>query len=177
MNHQPFRGWLFSEDELTNEQARALDEHLDGCEACRQLESSWKEVEAVIDRSNLLPPNPGFIGRWQIRLVEQQAHQQKLRGWYMIGAAALVSISVLVLILVQLWSMIQSPDVYLVALFDRLMGLISIFFAIRNMVASIYLPGPIYTMIGVVMLFGMISFMSVLWLASYRKIRMARREA
>jgi len=177
MNHQPFRGWLFSEDELTAEQNQSLHDHLDTCEACRQLVSSWKEVEAVMDRSTQLAPTPGFVARWQIRLVEQQHHQQKLRGWYMIGATSLVVVSLLVIVIIQLRSLIMAPDAYLAATFDRLMGVLSIFFTIRNMASSIFLPGPVYTLIGMVLLFGIISFMSVLWLATYRKISMARREA
>ena len=176
MNHQPFRGWLFSEDELTDEQVRALHEHLSECAACSQLESSWKEVEAVIDHSSQLAPMPGFIGRWQIRLVENQYHQQKLRSWYIIGATSLIVVSIVVLLVIQVWSLIKSPDVYLAAIFERLMGAVSVLFAVRNMIGSISLPGPVYTIAAMVLLFGMISFMSVLWLATYRKISMVRRE-
>lgn len=177
MNHQPFRGWLFSEDELTVEQAQALRDHLDGCEACRQVESSWKEVEAVMDRSTQLMPAPGFVGRWQIRLVEHQQHQQRMRGWYLIGATSLVVISLFVLVVLQLQSLLTAPDTFLAAIFDRLMQVLSIFFTIRNMVGSIPLPSPIYSLLGMVFLVGIISFMSVLWLATYRKISLARREA
>ncbi|HSB66408.1 MAG TPA: zf-HC2 domain-containing protein [Anaerolineales bacterium] len=177
MNHQPFRGWLLSEDELTIEQAQALQDHLGSCDDCRQIESSWKELEAVIDRSSQLSPVPGFVGRWQIRLVEQQQHQQKLRGWYMIGATSLVVISLFVLVIFLLQSLLTAPDAYVAAIFDRLMVVLSIFFTIRNLVGSVTLPGPFFTLLGMVFLFGIISFMCVLWLATYRKISIARREA
>ena len=177
MNHQPFRGWLLSDDELTLEQSKALKEHLETCATCQQIESAWKELEAVIDRSVQLAPAPGFVGRWQVKLVEHQYHQQKLRSWYMIGATGLVVVSLMVLVILQLWSLIHAPDAYLAAMFDRLMGVLTIFYTIRNLVGSVSLPDLTYTLAGLVLLFGMISFMSVLWLATYRKMSMARREA
>ena len=176
MNHQPFRSWLLSADELSTEQAQALKAHLQTCDSCRLVESSWKELEAVIDRSAQLEPVSGFVERWQVRLVEHQYHQQKLRGWYTIGATSLVVISLLVLVVLQLWSLIQAPDVFLAAWFNRLMGVLSIFFTLRNLAGLFSLPGPVYTLAGIVLLSGIISFMSVFWLATYRRFSMARRE-
>ncbi len=177
MNHQPFRGWLLSEDELTVEQSRALQEHLRDCAACRQIDSAWQELEAVIERSAELAPAVGFADRWQVRLVEHQARQQKLRSWFTIGATTLVVISLLIALLVQAWSLIQNPNAFLAAWFDQLAGIISIVFTIRNLASSVTLPGPVFTVAAIVLLFGIISFMSVLWLATYRKISMVRREA
>jgi predicted anti-sigma-YlaC factor YlaD len=177
MNHQPFRGWLLADEDLTVEQSKALQEHLRECEDCRRLETSWKELEAVIDRSALLAPASGFVERWQIRLVEHQQHQQKLRGWYMIGATSLVVVFLLGLALAQLWSLINAPNVYLAAMFDRLMGVVTIYFTIQNVASSIHIPAPLYSLAAMVFLSGMISFMSVLWLATYRKISLARRQA
>jgi hypothetical protein len=177
MNHQPYRSWLLAEQDLTVEQSSALQEHLRSCEACRRLESSWKELEAIIDRSALLAPAPGFVERWQVRLVEHQLHQQKLRGWYMIGATSLVVVFLLALALIQLWSLINAPNVYLAAMFERLMGVITIYFTIQNLVGSVHIPAPLYSLAAMVFLSGVISFMSVLWLATYRKISLARRQA
>lgn len=176
MNHQPFKGWLLSEDELSVEQANALRDHLRTCDACNRIESSWKELEAIIDRSAQLEPVSGFVERWQVRLVEHHVHQQKLRGWYTIGATALIVISLMVLLIMQIWSLVQAPGPYLAAWFDRFVGVLSIFLSIRSIASSISLPGPIYALAGMVLLVGLISFMSVLWLATYRKISLARRE-
>ncbi len=176
MNHQPFRGWLLSEDDLSVEQAQALQDHLRACEACSQIESSWKELEAVINRSQQFEPAPGFVARWQVRLVEQQHHRQQRRGWYTISATGLIVMSLMILLAIQVWSLIQAPAPYLAGWFNRLIGVLSIFFSIRNFASTISLPGPIYTLAGMVLLVGIISFMSVLWLATYRRISMARRE-
>jgi hypothetical protein len=177
MNHQPFRSWLLSEEELTIEQTQALQEHMRDCETCRQIDSSWQELQAVIERTSQLAPTPGFVDRWQIRLVENRQHEQKLRGWYIISATGIGVISLLVLVATQVWSLIEAPNVYIAALFDQLMGILSIYFTIRNLAGSFPMPEPVYTLIAMFLLFGMISFMSVLWLAAYRKFSMARREA
>ncbi len=176
MNHQPFRGWLLSEDELSVEQSRLLQEHLRDCQACRQINSAWQELEAVIERTAQLEPLPGFVDRWQIRLVEHQAHQQRLRGWYTIGATSLVVVSLLVVVFTQVWSLIQNPDAFLAAWVNQLAVIASLYFTARNMASSMSLPGPIYTLAAMVLVFGLVSFTSVLWLATYRKISMARRE-
>jgi hypothetical protein len=177
MNHQPFRDWLVSGDELSAEQDRALKDHLLDCESCRELESSWKELEIELKRSPSLSPEPGFVMRWQANLAECHQQQQRLRGWLMLGGIACGAAVMLVLIVVQLWALIQPPDTFLAAWFTRLMGILSIFFTLQNLVASFSLPGPLYTLAGLALLFGLVSFMSVLWLATYRKFSMAQREA
>ena len=175
MNHQPFRSWLLSEEELTTEQSQALQEHLYACDACSQLDVSWKELESVITRSPQLPSAPGFVERWQANLVEYQQLRQKQKGWLTIGTTSFIVVSLLVLVALQVWSLIQAPDAYLAVWFDRLLGVLSIFFSLRNLVSAYSLPGLVYTVAVMVFLVGMISFMSVLWLATYRKISMARR--
>jgi len=177
MNHHPFREWLVAEDELSSEQDQALKQHLLDCESCRELQTSWKELQVEIKRAVEVPPAAGFVMRWQANLVMYQQVQQKRRGWVTIGVTAMLVISLLVLLMVQVWSLIHAPDAFLAAWFDRLVAVLSIFYSIQNLVHSFSLPGPVYTLAGMVLLFGIVSFMSVLWLATYRKISMARREA
>lgn len=176
MNHQPYRGWLLSEEELGREQSKALEAHLSTCDECSRLKSSWDELEAVIDRAALLEPAAGFVERWQIRLVEHQQHQQKLKGWYTIGATSMLAISLVILLVMQAWSIIQAPNAYLAAWLDQLVGIISILFTIRIFASSFSIPSPLVTLAGLVIVFGVISFTSVLWLATYRKISMVRRQ-
>ncbi len=177
MNHQPFRGWLLSDEELSAEQSHALKDHLLTCNACSQLESSWKEVQAVIDRSPQIAPAPGFVERWKVQVAEHQRYQLRQKSWITIGATTMLVISLSVLLAIQLWSLIQAPGPYLASWFERLMGLLSIFFTLENIFEAYSIPDPFYALVILVFLFGIISFMSVLWLATYRKISMARREA
>jgi hypothetical protein len=177
MNHHPFREWLVMGEELSNEQNMALKQHLLDCESCREIQSSWKELEVEILRAPQVEPPAGFVVRWQANMVLHQQVLQRRKGWITIGATAMVVISLLVLLVIQIWSLLQAPDTFLATSFERLMAVLSIFFSFQNLAHSFYLPGPVYTLVGIVLLLGLISFMSVLWLATYRKISMSRREA
>jgi len=176
MNHQPYRDWLLSEEQLSVEQSLVLQEHLRTCESCSQIESAWKELEGVIQRSaRQVEPASGFTERWQARLAEHQYHQQKLRGWLTIGVTSLIVTSLLVLLITQLWSLIQAPGPYLAEWLNRVVGVISIYYTIQNLVSPYSWQIPVFTFIAMFFLVGIISFMSVLWLATYRKFSMVRR--
>jgi hypothetical protein len=175
MNHQPFRDWLVSAGELSVEQEQALKDHLLTCTSCREIETSLKELEVEIKRSPVLDPAPGFVMRWQAHLAEQHHKQQRLRGWLMIAGIASVVLALLALVIYQLWALIEAPDAFLAAWFANVIDVISIFFTLQNLVTSFSLPTPVYTIAGMALLFGLVSFMSVLWLATYRKFSIARR--
>ena len=177
MNHQPFREWLLLDEHLTSEQAMALADHLSSCEACTQLESAWKEAELVIRRNPQVEPLPGFTTRWQTHLQTYQARQQARKGWLGIAATGLLAAILVFIVFAQVWSLVQSPGQYLAFWLDRLIGILSIFYALQNLVSSYSWPIPIYTYIGMFFLLGLISFLSVLWLAAYRKISLSRRVA
>jgi hypothetical protein len=175
MNHQPFRDWLLSEEKLSAEQIREMQEHVRSCESCRQTEDAWTQVESAFRAIPQAQPAPGFTSRWQANLAEYLAHKQKRRGWMMIGLNVVITISLIVLIVTQLWSLVQAPGPYLVAWFTRLFSLVTIYLTLQDMFRS--LPGsiPLLSFLGLFLLVGIISFMSVLWLATYRKLSFARR--
>ncbi|OGO62912.1 MAG: hypothetical protein A2029_09100 [Chloroflexi bacterium RBG_19FT_COMBO_47_9] len=175
MNHQPFRDWLLSEEKLSAEQIREMQEHVRSCESCRQTESAWTQVESAFRAIPQAQPAPGFTSRWQAHLAEYLAHKQKRRGWMMISLNVVITISLLILVITQLWSLVQAPGPYLVAWFTRLFSLVTIYLTLQDMFRS--LPGsiPLLSFLGMFLLVGIISFMSVLWLATYRKLSFARR--
>ena len=177
MNHLPFREWLVSEEQLSLEQTQALQEHLRACESCSQIESAWNELEVVIQKSPQFEPASGFIHRWQVHLDEYQTHQQERRGWLTISVTSLIVTGLLVLLINQLWSLVHAPGPYLAVWLNRLVDVVSIYFTLQNIASSYSWNIPIYTFIGMFFVAGMISFMSVLWLATYRKFSMARRVA
>ena len=72
MNHQPFENWLFSEDVLSPEDEDALAVHLESCEHCRELQTAWTGVIDLFEDLPQVEPAPGFINRWQERLVEER---------------------------------------------------------------------------------------------------------
>ncbi len=175
MNHQPFREWLVSDEHLSDEQSRALNDHLLSCDSCQRMESAWKELEVVIRKSSQIEPASGFTQRWQEHLAEYHLYRQKRSGWLTIGGTLLVAISLLGLFFTQLWSLIQAPDQYLAVWLNRLVGVVSIYYTLQNIASSFSWYISVYTFIGMFFLVGIISFMSVLWLATYRKFSMVRR--
>jgi hypothetical protein len=175
MNHQPFRDWLLSEEKLSSDQIQEMQEHLQSCETCRQTEVAWLEVESTFHNVPHVKPAPGFTNRWQTQLAEYLDRKQKRRGWMIIGFTGLIIISLLVLLVTQLLSLLQAPGAYLAVWFTRLFSMVSIFYTIKDIFSSFSGNIPIYTFIGMFFLVGIISFMSVLWLATYKKFSMARR--
>jgi hypothetical protein len=72
MNHQPFETWLFSEDTLSPENEDALTTHIESCEQCQELQAAWTGVINLFDDTPQVEPAPGFVNRWQERLVEER---------------------------------------------------------------------------------------------------------
>jgi len=175
MNHQPFRDWLLSEEKLSADQSQALQEHLHSCESCKHIESAWSDVEAAFQRIPHAQPAQGFTIRWQAYLADYQVHKQKRKGWMTIGMVALFVISLLVVVIYQLWELLQAPSPYLAAWFDQLINIVAIYYSLQNIVSRFSISTPIITLLVMFFLVGIISFMSVLWLSAYRKLIMARR--
>jgi hypothetical protein len=177
MNHQPFREWLLSDDYLTVEQTIALKDHINTCESCRHIDSAWKELESAMQKVQQVDPASGFTTRWRIHLNDYQHHQKQRRGWMTIGFTSIIVISLLIILITQIWSLVQSPSSYLVIWLTRLVSLVTIYYTLQNMITSYTGIIGIYTFVGLFFLIGIISFMSVLWLTAYRKLSMARRLA
>jgi len=174
MNHQPFRDWLLSEEKLSADQILQMQEHLQSCESCRQTEVAWLDVESAFQKIPQVLPAPGFTDRWQTRLAEYKEHKQKRAGWMTIGFTVVIIISLLGLLITQLWSLIQAPGPYLAELFTRIFSLVAVYLTLQDIFRSFSGSVPLY-IVGVFFLLGIVSFMSVLWLATYRKLSLARR--
>jgi hypothetical protein len=175
MNHQPFREWLLSEQELSPQQAQQLENHLSLCQDCNLIRTSWKEIEDAFDKLPDAEPKPGFTSRWQSQLEGYRLVQQKRRGWFIISGIAVVVISLLATLIYQSWSLFLAPDSFLAIVFERLMGLLSIYFSFRNIISTYTWPTPMIMFIGMIFFVGVLSFLCVAWLATYRKISLARR--
>jgi len=177
MNHQPFREWLLSKEKLSADQTQSLQDHLHSCDSCTQIKASWLEVESVFHKTPQVIPESGFTARWQAHLLKYQQNIEKRKAWMTIGITALI-VTILVGILVtQVWLLIQSPGPYLITWFNRLLGLVPIYYAFQDLFRSLLGGISINSFVGMFFLVGIISFMSVLWLSAYRKFSMARRFA
>ena len=79
MNHQPFEEWLFNDKNLTPTEKRELDLHLRTCTHCTAL----SETGLVLRSANVIAPAPGFVMRFQQRLVAQKIAERRRKLWGM----------------------------------------------------------------------------------------------
>lgn len=175
MNHQPFRDWLLSDEQLSERETLALQDHLRSCESCHQISFAWKEIELEFKRVPQVDPAAGFTQRWQAHLHEYQVYRQARSGWLTIAATSSVVITLFIILAMQVWSLVQAPEAFLAVWLNRLVGVISLYYMVENFIGLNSRYIPLYTIVGMVFLTGVISFMSVLWLATYRKFSIARR--
>lgn len=176
MDHQPFKDWIFARDDLSPDQSYSLQEHLQACETCRHLDSALSAVELTFHKVPYAVPAPGFTTRTLSYVAQHQAQQQKRKGWISIGLTVLIVVSLVILLGFQVWSLAQSPGPYLAQWMHRLVSLVAVYFRIQDIFTSFSTGITPYTFLGLFLFTGIASFMSVLWLATYRKLSMARRQ-
>lgn len=175
MNHQHFKEWLVTDDPLTPEESQILDEHLKDCEACQQLQTAWYEINHLIKTTPELEPIPGFVERWQARLVYQRRISQKRLTWIVFVSLASITSIIMILLGYQFFEILRSPQQVALIFFSRVAVLISYLNMTRDYLSffSIYLPEiplPI-----IILSSGFIVFLCVLWLATIKKISSAWR--
>ncbi len=175
MNHQPFKNWLLSEEDLSVEQAQSLQEHLASCESCSQVQASWNEMEFIIQHTPQVSPAAGFTQRWEQRLAQQQALEQDRKGWFSITATAIIAVVLSTFFIIQVWELIRSPNPFLMTWLNQLMSLVADYYILQNMLRVHSWWNIGYLLLGMFFLVGIISFMSVLWATAYQKFSLARR--
>ncbi len=103
MCHQPFETWILEETKLTQQEQRLLEEHLDGCAQCKQLQNSWQAVHLKLSTTRQVTPAAGFATRWQKTLqnkLEEERMKQVLqvrRFFLFLGTANLLALLLLVI--------------------------------------------------------------------------------
>jgi hypothetical protein len=112
MNHQPFEEWLLNDTPLTAEQKRQLDSHVRNCTHCTAL----VRTEKVLRAARMASPAPGFVTRFQARLVVQKAADRRKRriGSVLFTLGGLVFLAVISL--PYLGAFIASPAQWITAL-------------------------------------------------------------
>jgi hypothetical protein len=169
MNHLPYKEWLLAEAPLSAEQDDALQEHLRACETCRQIEPAWMDVKALIQKTPAAEPLPGFSGRWQIRLEQHRLSKQRRLAWMLVGI-----IGGMAAVLIALFGV---PGNLLLLWVSRLTGVLSIYWSIENFFNGLAVYLPSITWLFMIFGMGVASFLSVLWLATLRKLTLVRRLA
>lgn len=175
MNHLPYKEWLLSEASLSDEQHKALQEHLSSCETCRQIEPAWTDVQALFKKIPSAEPVPGFSLRWHTRLEEHRLRKQRKLAWFIVSIIAGIAAVLITLIGLQFFEIINSPGNLILLWISRLTGMLSIYWVIENFFNSLSVYIPSISWLLMIFGVGIISFMSVLWLATYRKLTHVRR--
>lgn len=71
MNHRPFEDWLLEDQDLTPQQQRDLQTHLQGCTACSAIAGS----NLALHSTRPAMPAAGFTERFNIRLAKRRREQ------------------------------------------------------------------------------------------------------
>jgi predicted anti-sigma-YlaC factor YlaD len=113
MVHKPFESWIVLEEPLLPDEEQRLHEHFESCESCRQLSTSWGEVQGFFQELPMEQPSAGFTNRWQARLVDLSAQEierkEKRTSWVFFAVTAGAAIFVLSIMVIQFFSSVQTP--------------------------------------------------------------------
>jgi hypothetical protein len=90
MKSQSFDDWIFADKPLNPDQENILKEAIAtlAVESLSPLVQSFQQVEHTLRGAAMAAPAPGFTSRWQKRLAEKKARQQRL----MVGLGALLAL-------------------------------------------------------------------------------------
>ena len=80
MNHQPFEDWLLNDKHLTSTEKHELDLHLRTCTSCTALSATGLALRSA----SVVAPAPGFVMRFQQRLIAQKIAERRRKLWGMI---------------------------------------------------------------------------------------------
>jgi anti-sigma factor RsiW len=102
VTHQPYERWLLGDEPLSSAERAELENHLVGCQACRELWQAWAAVESALQATLDVEPTPGFTARWrqvQIRRSVSDSRRQRRAGALALAGglsvAALIAVGLL----------------------------------------------------------------------------------
>jgi len=181
MNHKIYEDWLFSyldpqEDALTADQVSSLEDHLTVCERCRTTADSWRAVEDLFRKEKVVSPKPGFVSRWQTRQRQEQEklhRRQSLAVLIFLSGAAVVLLGSLFILS---WPWLGKPEVFLWSWIYRVVSMVTLVDPVKEVVSLILRATPeSFSLVWLVLAFGLLCELAVLWLVFYRVLTNPRR--
>jgi anti-sigma factor RsiW len=170
MSHKPYETWLYDKDELSSEQSHALQAHLQECQQCRGLQKAWKSLDAQIQATPMVSPQPGFSRRWRASLAERRARQQVLQVKRLFIGFLVAALITLLLIVVVIF-LTASPVNLLVAVFEGVTNLIIRGSQIQRVIVPWLKTVPLLIPIaGWITLSSSLSLLSLFWIYSLWRI-------
>jgi predicted anti-sigma-YlaC factor YlaD len=176
MKHQSFEDWVLSEEQLTSSERVNLDEHLQMCDECRDLQDGLELAESWLRQAPEIGPAPGFSARWSLRLAAEQRRLQRRQSLivlgFVVGAVALLGGSLLFV----LWPLLHMPDLLIWSWAVRLTSYLAAAVQVNEFVDGLLaaLPRGVL-LLGMILALGLASELAVLWLVSLRLLTQPRR--
>ena len=173
--HLPFEEWLLSERSLSSYQQQALDEHLQSCDDCVQLQNSWDQVHNLFLNPPQVAPQAGFTARWLQRQAAVRTHQQHRNAWVIFGIVAVNVVIFFIFIALQVAALVSTPSqwLYIKAYYlSQVYAIFSFTQSLFDVMSEMALSIPL---IGLMFLFGSASLLAVFWFVAYRQLTVARR--
>jgi anti-sigma factor RsiW len=176
MNHQQFEEWLFADQTLTPQEEAVLQEHLAGCESCRLLAASWREVERDLRKAPVEAPALGFTLRWQVRLEGQQRRLHRRQSVVLLGYSIAGVFLLLGSLLILLWPQLQSPEALFYTWLYQIASLVAYFSFAGVVLSSIFRTATnIVPLVWWILIAGILCELGVLWVVSVRMLTNPRR--
>lgn len=175
-NHLPFEDWVYSRETISPQEEFALQEHLKECMSCQSLVDTLNEVELYLKEEPVVSPQAGFTARWQTRLAEQRAGQQKRQTIIFMAFSITGALILLAMLLFFMLPIMRSPYPFLVAMLYQITLLYMYLTTFTQ--AGITVAMTIYQVVPPVLWIGLLIAMLGLagfWLIAFGKLVYQRR--
>ncbi len=132
MDHQPFEDWIFTQDELEELGKQELNQHLDTCQQCTELNSAWRNVENMFIQQPMVSPTTGFTNRFAAKMAlekEKMYRKQSLRSLVITG----IILIIISIILISIILLSFSAGEIIVSAVSTYTGFVEAFINLRGM--------------------------------------------
>lgn len=138
----------------------------------KRLDDAWGEVEHVFRLSGMATPAPGFVNRWQARLVIERQKEERKQAGLMIAAILIIAFGFILLIGLQILPNLGTNESLLTIWVEMASRMIVYIKMVGASVGTLSrtLPGVIPTS-WVVGGSAMMFFLVALWVSLVRRIQ------
>jgi hypothetical protein len=170
MSHQPFETWILDNEELSDEQLQALEEHLSDCVQCNELEQNWNEAINFLSTAPTMVPEPGFVRRWESEFVERKAREHKMmtrRLLLFLAVSAVLTMTLLSIVSLAT----SSPIDFLAKCFSIFTSSLARINQIESVMAAAWRSLPrVFTVSFWILITSSMSMLSTVWAVSMWRI-------
>ena len=76
---------LAQDSMLSSMQTRLLHTHVAACPECRTIVEAMTSVSRLFHSASLVEPAPGFVDRFEARLVYHEEQRRRAMIWFLLG--------------------------------------------------------------------------------------------